>query len=211
MNKRKTIAVAIVLALVLLIGGMIAYFTDSDDATNVFTLGDVVDISLSETWTAADGLGIHPGAVVTKAPSIVNESTTTPAYVFAEVIVPCYDADDDGTVETPLFTLLNANDQVGCNADWYLLSTSQVNTTDKTITYVYAYGTSEAMTSLAASPSTPKTTTATPVFSKVKLDEDLTADQKATASATPNIIINAYGIQTDNVGTTPAAVWANVK
>ena len=60
MNKRKTMAVAIVLALVLLIGGMIAYFTDTDEATNEFTLGDEVDISLSETWTPADGLGIHP-------------------------------------------------------------------------------------------------------------------------------------------------------
>ena len=211
MNKRKTMAVAIVLALVLLIGGVIAYFTDTDDATNVFTLGDEVDISLTETWTASDGLGIHPGAVVTKAPSIVNESTTTPAYVFAEVIVPCYDADADGTVETPLFALLDENGDLGCNSGWVLVETSEVNTTDKTITYVYAYGTSSAMTSLAASPSTPKTTTSKPVFSKVKLDEDLTATQKATASATPNIVINAYGIQTDNVGTAPATVWANVK
>ena len=210
MNKRKTMAVAIVLALVLLIGGMIAYFTDTDEATNEFTLGDEVDISLSETWTPADGLGIHPWAVVTKAPSIVNESTTTPAYVFAEVVVPCY-ASTGTTVDTPLFTLLNANDQEGCNAGWVLIDTSAVNTTDKTITYVYAYGTSSTMTSLAASPATPKTTTSTPVFSKVKLDEDLTADQKATASATPNIVINAYGIQTDNVGTTPSAVWDNVK
>ena len=211
MNKRKTMAVAIVLALVLLIGGVIAYFTDTDDATNLFTLGDVVDISLSETWTASDGEGIHPGAVVTKEPSIVNESTTTPAYVFAEVIVPCYDANADGTYETPLFALLDENGDEGCNSDWVPVETSQVNQTDKTITYVYAYGSSSAMTPLAESTSTPKTKTSTPVFSKVKLDEDLTADQKATASATPNIIINAYGIQTDNVGTTPAAVWANVK
>ena len=220
MNRRKTIAVAIVLALVLLIGGMIAYFTDTDVATNEFTLGDEVNIAISETgwtntagttnWTNAAAQGIHPGAVVPKAPSIVNESTTTPAYVFAEVVVPCY-ASTGTTVDTPLFTLLNANDQEGCNAGWVLIETSEINTTDKTITYVYAYGTSTAMTSLAASPSTPKTTTSTPVFSKVKLDEDLTAAQKDTASATPNIVINAYGIQADNVGTTPSAVWANVK
>lgn len=210
MNKVKVMAVVIVLLLILLIGGMIAFFTDVDDETNIFTLGDEVDISLDETWTPADGLGIHPGAVVTKAPSIVNESATTPAYVFAEVIVPCY-ASTGTTVNTPLFTLLDANDNEGCNTGWVLVETSQIDTTNKTITYVYAYGTSSAMTSLAASPSTPKTKTSTPVFSKVKLDEDLTAEQKDTASATPNIVINAYGIQTDNVGTTPAAVWANVK
>ena len=210
MNKVKVMAVVIVLLLILLIGGMIAFFTDVDDETNIFTLGDEVDISLDETWTPADGLGIHPGAVVTKAPSIVNESATTQAYVFAEVIVPCY-ASTGTTVDTPLFTLLDASDNEGCNTGWVLVETSPIDTTNKTITYVYAYGTSSAMTSLAASPSTPKTKTSTPVFSKVKLDEDLTAEQKDTASATPNIVINAYGIQTDNVGTTPAAVWANVK
>ena len=220
MNKRKTVAVAIVLALVLLIGGMIAYFTDTEVATNEFTLGDEVDISISETgwtntaettnWTNAAAQGIHPGAIVAKAPSIVNESTTTPAYVFAEVVVPCY-ASTGTTVNTPLFTLLDANDNEDCNSGWVLVNTSEVNPTDKTITYVYAYGTSTAMTPLAKSTSTTKTTTSTPVFSKVKLDENLTAEQKATASATPNIVVNAYGIQTDHVGTTPSAVWANVK
>ena len=210
MNKVKVMAVVIVLLLILLIGGLIAFFTDFDDQTNIFTLGDEVDISLDEVWTAADGLGIHPGAVVTKAPSIINESTTTPAYVFAEVIVPCY-ASTGSTVNTPLFKLLDSSDNEGCNSGWYLVNTSQIDTTNKTITYVYAYGTSASMTQLAASPTTPKTQTSTPVFSKVKLDEDLTAEQKATASSTPNIVINAYGIQTDGVGTTPAQVWANVK
>ena len=197
MKKKKLIAVAIILALALLIGGMIAYFTDTDTATNVFTIGDEVDISLDEDWTDGDGDDLHPGATVTKAPSIVNESTTTPAYVFAEIVVPCYDSSDPAdTVDTPLFTFTP-------NAGWYLLEASAVDTTNKTITYVYAYGSSTAMTSLAASATT------NPVFNSVTLDPDLTADQAATASATPNIIVNAYGIQTDNVGTTPAAVWAN--
>ena len=44
MSKKKTIAVAIVLALILLIGGMIAYFTDTDIAVNKFSLGDEIDI-----------------------------------------------------------------------------------------------------------------------------------------------------------------------
>ena len=208
MNRRKTIAVAIVLALVLLIGGMIAYFTDTDVATNEFTLGDEVDIAISETgwtntagttnWTNAAAQGIHPGAVVPKAPSIVNEATTTPAYVFAEVVVPCY-ASTGTTVDTPLFTFI-------ANSGWTLVETSSIDTTNKTITYVYAYGSSSAMTSLAAS-----ATTSTAVFSEVTLAPTLTAAQKDTASATPNIVINAYGIQTDNVGTTPSAVWDNVK
>ena len=207
MNKRKTIAVAIVLTLVLLIGGMIAYFTDTDTAVNEFTLGDEVDIAISETgwtntqgttWTNASAQGIHPGATVAKAPSIVNESTTTSAYVFAEVVVPCY-ASTGTTVDTPLFTFT-------ANSEWTQVGSAQLNTSDKTMTYIYAYGSAQGMTELEQSQ-----TTSTPVFSNVTLAPTLTAAQKATASATPNIVVNAYGIQIDNVGTTPSEVWANVQ
>ncbi|MBR3134406.1 MAG: SipW-dependent-type signal peptide-containing protein [Clostridia bacterium] len=197
MNKKKTIAVAIVLALVLLIGGMLAFFTDTDTATNVFVLGDNIEISLSETdWDPADANGIHPGAVVDKNPVITNDSTTTPAYVFAEVIVPCYSSNANTTIDTPLFSL----DTIG--SGWNLMSTSSIDQTNKTITYVYNYGTASGMTSLAAEASTPA------VFATVTLDDDLTAAQKATASATTNIVVNAYGIQIDNLGVTaPSAIF----
>ena len=219
MSKKKTIAVAVVLALVLIIGGLLAYFTDTDTATNVFTLGDEVEISLSETgwtqdgqtnnWTRTEAQGVHPGTKVTKDPVINNDSTTTPAYVFAEVIVPCY-ASTGTTVDTPLYKLLNSSETalettVGSagNTGWTLISVSSIDTSAKTITYVYAYGTSSAMTSLAES-----TSTSTPVFSKVQVDPDLTATQAATASATPNIVVNAYGIQTDGLSVTaPSAIF----
>lgn len=206
MNKKKSIAVAAVLAVVLLIGGLLAYFTDTDKATNVFTLGDNVEISLTETnwsnggsgttYTLTAANGIHPGATLSKDPTINNESSTTAAYVFAEVIVPCY-ASTGTTADTPLFSL----NSIG--SGWTLISTSAVDTTNKTITYVYAYGTSSAMTSLAADAST------SPVFSSVTLDSTLTAAQKATAPATTNIVVNAYGIQTDSLSvSTPTAIYA---
>lgn len=196
MNKKKSIAVAIVLALVLVIGGLLAYLTDTDTKTNVFTLGDNVDILLTETWTAADGLNLQPGAVVTKAPSIKNGSATVPAYVFAEIVVPCY-ASTGTTANTPLFTFT-------VNDGWTLINTPTVNATSKTITYVYAYGTTETMSSLAGN-----ATTSTAVFSSVTLAPSLTDEQKDTASATPNIVVNAYGIQTNNLGVTaPSDIFA---
>lgn len=197
MNKKKSIVVAIALVAVLLIGGLLAYLTDTDTATNVFTLGDNIEISLSETaWVAANGEGIHPGANIAKNPIITNDSSTTPAYVFAEVVVPCYDSNADGTADDALFTL----DTIG--SGWTLISTSAVDTTAKTITYVYAYGTASAMTPLAASTST------SAVFSSVTLKSTLTATQKATAGTT-NIVVNAYGIQIDNLGvTTPTNIYA---
>ena len=193
MNRKKTIAMAIVLLLVSLIGGMLAYFTDADTKTNVFTLGDAVDIELIETWKPEDGLNLHPGAKIDKAPSIKNKSTTTAAYVFAEVIVPCY-ASTGTTVDTPLFTFTE-------NQGWTLIKTSTVDTTNKTITYVYAYGSTSDMTELAK-----ETTTTTPVFDDITLTATLTKEQKSTASATPNIIVNAYGIQAENLGTTTPSV-----
>lgn len=215
MNRKKSIAVAIVLLLVLLIGGMLAYFTDTDTATNVFVLGDDIDISLSESaWNASNANGIHPGTTVAKNPVITNESTSTTAYVFAEVKVPCY-ATTGTTVNAPLFVL---NDSTGTalgttvgssgNSGWTLISVSSPDATTKTITYVYAYGTSSEMTALAASSSTPKTTT-TPVFSSVTLEPSLTKAQKDTAPDTTNVVVNAYGIQTDGLSvSTPTAIYA---
>lgn len=196
MNKKKSIAVAIVLLLILLIGGMLAYFTDTDTKTNTITLGDDIEISVTETWNPDDGLGLHPGAVVEKAPKIKNDSTTTPAYVFAEVVVPCY-ATTGTTANAPLFTFT-------VNSGWTLINTPSINTTNKTITYVYAYGTASAMTELEKNTTTPNA-----VFNTVTLVETLTQAQKETASATPNIIVNGYGIQTDNMtGKTPAQIFA---
>jgi len=197
MNKKKSIAVAAILLIILLIGGLLAYFTDTDTATNVFTLGDNVDISLSETaWVPENGEGIHPGATVAKNPVITNDSSTTPAYVFAKVTVPCYDSNADGNADDALFTL----NTIG--SGWTLISTSNVDTTNKTITYVYAYGSESEMTALGANAST------SAVFSSVTLKSTLTATQKATAGST-NIEVKAYGIQTDSLGVTnPTAIYA---
>ena len=186
MKKKNLIAVAIILALLLVIGGMIAYFTDTDTATNVFTLGNV-DISIDEVFEPTDAQGLVPGDTVNKAPSISNDSDAASAYVFAEIIVPCYDSDDDGDVDTPLFTFT-------ANSGWTLINTPTIGS-DDTTTYVYAYGTSSAMTELEAG----NTTTA--VFSSVTLDPDLTSQTLANT----DIVVNAYGIQKDNLDVTAPA------
>ncbi len=196
MSKKKIIAVSIVLALILLIGGMIAYFTDTDNKTNVFVLGDNVDIALNETFNETVANGVHPGTVVEKAPKVVNQSTTTPAYVFLEVKVPLYDSNADGTVDAELF-------QYTPKAGWYEMEDkASTDTTNKFRTHVYAYGSETAMTSLAASSETGT------LFDNVTLVSTLTAEQKATAPDNPNIDIVAKAIQIDNVGTTPAEVYA---
>ena len=194
MNKKKSIAVAIVLALVLLIGGMLAYFTDTETAQNVFTLGDV-DITLTETnWVATNGQGVVPGQTIPKNPVITNVKDT-PAYVFAEVVVPCY-ATTGSTVDADLFTYT-------VNSGWTLISTSSIDTTAKTRTYVYAYGTASAMTSLAKNAATPA------VFDNVTVVSTLTQEQAQTANTSPTIVVNAKGIQTTGyTETAPEDIYA---
>lgn len=56
MNKRKllTLALALCMVAILAVGGTLAYLTDTDQATNTFTVGNV-DIKLNEYQRAADG------------------------------------------------------------------------------------------------------------------------------------------------------------
>ena len=215
MDKKKSIAVAVILLFILIIGGMLAYFTDTDTKSNTFTLGDNIDITVTEaSWVPANAQGIHPGTTVAKDPVVNNVSTTTPAYVFAKVTVPCY-ASTGTTVDTPLFVL---NDSTGAalgttagsagNTGWTLIQVSSIDTANKTIDYIYAWGSSSTMTSLAAS-----TSTATPVFSSVTLAPTLTYTQQQTApltSSATDIVVTGYGIQTDGLGTntTPTAIYA---
>ena len=186
MSKKKLVGVAIVLALILLIGGVIAYFTDvTNPVTNVFTLGDKVDIELTETaWptASASALGMHPGAEVNKNPTINNVSDTTPAYVFMTVKEPLY--IDSNNAKVPLFTY-------NVNPAW---TNIEETTNGMFRTTVYAYGTASAMTTLAANTSTPA------LFDKVTLVSTLTADEKDSAPAKPDIEIIGYGIQIDNLG-----------
>lgn len=192
MSKKKTIAVAIVLALILLIGGMLAYFTDTDTETNEFTLGKV-NIEIDETWDSTNGENVIPGQTITKAPSITNQNDSTAAYVFAEIVVPCYVGANDAL--TPLFTFT-------ANSGWTLINTPAADATSKTITYVYAYGSASEMTRLAVG-----SITSTAVFNEVTVAPTLTNTQ-AGSVATTDIVVNAYGIQADNLTeTAPSAIF----
>lgn len=212
MDKKKTISVTIVLLLVLLIGGIIAFFTDTETATNVFTIGNV-DIELledggwthtgeSESYTNTDANNIVPGTTVNKKPKIKNKIGSAPAYVFAEIIVPCYDSDDqDNTVDSALFTFV-IND-----SSWTQVGNATLNTTNKTMTYVYAYTAASDSTQMLRLDANEETSL--PVFNQVTLAPSLTAPERETADIDTNIVVKAYGIQADNLDkTSPIDVWS---
>lgn len=90
--KKKITAIALVVCLVAvaIVGGSLAYFTDKEEATNTFEVGNV-DITLTEpNWDAAlkedaKAATLIPGRVIAKDPTITVEATSQRAYTFMEV------------------------------------------------------------------------------------------------------------------------------
>lgn len=102
--KKKTIlvaAIAVMLVAALVVGGTLAYFTDTDDATNTFTVGNV-KIDLNEQQKVENG-GLVPfdaskklvpgksndGNAVSKIVTVSNKGDND-AWVWVELKIPKY-------------------------------------------------------------------------------------------------------------------------
>lgn len=107
--KKKTIlvaAIAVMLVAALVVGGTLAYFTDTKSATNTFTVGKV-DITLNEK--NADGSDftpnqkLYPGTQtqnnIAKIVTVTNNQYSEDAYLWAEIWIPS--ALDDGDDNSP--------------------------------------------------------------------------------------------------------------
>lgn len=83
--KKKIAALVLVIALAAtaVIGGTLAYFTDTDEAENVFTVGNV-DIALTETEWVEPTDPVYPGQTLPKNPTVVNNGSN-PCYVRIKV------------------------------------------------------------------------------------------------------------------------------
>ena len=69
--KKKILSLTLVVCLlaIAVVGGTLAYFTDTDNETNTFTLGNV-DIDLVEDWDEPDT--VIPGVTYDKVPTVKN-------------------------------------------------------------------------------------------------------------------------------------------
>lgn len=183
MTKRKLMLVALSLCMVaiLAMGGTLAFFTDAEDVTNVFTVGDV-NITLDEAPVKKDGdkwvpdttadrteegnryEDVYPGAVLPKDPTVHNVGTND-AYVRVQVqvnkaVLACYDGDGwNAKFDDFLDGSLNAN--------WTIKSTIEEA---ETVTFVINYNyrlpakDDQATTDVAENETTP-------VFAKIKVFE----------------------------------------
>lgn len=121
--KKKLTAVALVVCMlaIMLVGASLAYFTDTDEATNTFTMGKV-DIDLTEPkWDENTPNGIAklmPGTVIDKDPIITVSRESEDAYLFLDVVFNKYNslfwvmADDASADKEINFTIFNDDGSV---------------------------------------------------------------------------------------------------
>lgn len=87
--KKKLVAMCMVVCLsaIAIVGGTLAYFTDDEEATNTFTVGNV-DIILTEpNWTGSgsqDAPEVYPGEPLAKDPTVTNDGAN-PCFVRIKV------------------------------------------------------------------------------------------------------------------------------
>lgn len=188
---------------VIAVSGVVAYLTDTETATNNFTIGNV-DIELIEpSWDDATDTNkndvpdfaenLVSNQTVAKDPKVKNVGNNK-AYVYLTVEVPkesVVTAAADGTLNnsgeatsTPLFSY------VANTTDWTEITSAKVETTTS-VKRVYYY--KEAIDKNAETS---------------KLFEEVTLVNLVDGQVEPNVIksinINAYAIQSDNLpsGTT---------
>lgn len=196
-NNMKKGAVAVALVASLGLAGLSAYFTDTQTAKNTFTVGNVKQKITEDKWDPEKGKDITPGKEVEKNPIVTNTGVNG-QYVFMTVEVPTADVitvDADGNKaaqkeKQELFTY-------DINTGWKQL---EKTTNSNSVTYVYYYGNTE-LTKLTKGAFTPA------LFDKVKFINIV--EDNGTLIGAQNIVINSYGIQSDNLGeaTTPTQVW----
>ena len=104
MNKRKLMLVAVALCMVAILGfgGTLAYLTDTDNATNVFTVGNV-KIELLEEFNA-ENAKLLPNIPVTKKVTVKNTGSEE-AYVRVHIAIPAL--LDSGDEDNPQFAAYN--------------------------------------------------------------------------------------------------------
>ena len=177
----------------LTIAGISAYFTDKDSTVNQFTVGQIGLDLVENKWDANNAINVTAEQEIAKNPQILNTGINE-EYVFLEVVVPFANvktSNDDGTVNNAKDVQLFTWD---VNPGWTQVGNFSTNTTNKTYTYVYAYTGNKTSTSMEALKTA--NTTAT-LFDYVRFAN--VVDGQGLENKALEIVINAYGIQTDNL------------
>ena len=204
-NKKRMIFIAAVLVLLLGVGGVSAYFTSTDNATNSWTVGDVTIELLEEEYDKvpeAERQNITPNQSFTKDPVVKNIGTND-AFVFLRFSVPKQAvriADQTGAAQASQVQELF---DYTIHTDW--VKVSEDTSAAAQNTYVYAYGTEAACKALVAEASTPS------LFKENQITFINVLEGQGLEGNALEIPVEAYGIQTTDLDTddktAPADVW----
>lgn len=216
-KNRKTLVIVCALAVVMLIGGISAYFTSTDSAENTWTVGNV-EIDLQEPdydqFNEEETNEMTPNKVIHKDPQICNTGAND-AYVFMKVSVPKANvatADQNGEKqEASLQELFDYT----INSGWVKVA-EDTSATDSN-TYVFAYGSETACTALAKDQTTPVLFRNAEIAGKENSGKvgmitfKNVIEGQGLENITLKLPVQAYGIQTTDLTamdvTAPAEVW----
>ncbi len=184
--KKKILALVLVLVLLLtaVVGGTLAYFTDTKEAKNTFTLGNV-KIELDEgDWK--DPTNVAPGITYAKEPVVKNVGINS-AWIRVNVTLsdaPAFiaAAEAHGIKDlSTVFTVAEDFDQKWTRAD--------VSQDAKTLTYSYYWN-----TELAPGEKTDA------LFTAVTIPAAFNSEEMAAIGADFTITVTAHAIQVDGLG-----------
>lgn len=184
-NKKLVSLIVALIAVAIVVGVSIAYFTKTTEAVdNVVTVGKV-DVELTEpNWNPEKAKNIEPNQEIEKDPTLTNKGTTN-AYVYLKVKVPKSEVilvldnqllSDKKNVE--LFTY-------NVNSGWEEIQRDESNVNYNT--YVYAYTNSVLEPNASTSP----------VFSSIKFKNVL--EGQLDTSKKYIVDITGYAIQSDTI------------
>lgn len=179
-QRRKTALICGLCTALLAVGGLMAYFVDSEEVINKFTLSNNgLDIEVVEPgWVEPEE--VLPGDTQTKDPTIKNTDDSISAWVVAEVAVPM------GTIDGQTVELFSINDLDTTN--WTQIGSAVV----KDGCTVYTYGHNAVVDAGDATSA---------LFQSVTLKQMTQAEFEAVSTAhngALEISITGYGIQYDN-------------
>lgn len=194
--KKKLVTVCLVacMALTAVAGGTLAYFTDTKEATNTFTVGDV-EITLNEDNWDGENAKLVPHATIKKDPSVTLTSGSENAWVFVELeigeglesMMEATKPESANTLHQKFEAWVKNGELAGINANWKF-----VEEKDNKIVYRY--------TDAATAPKTTET-----LFDTVVVPDELESTDVENATGNKNIVITAKAIQAEGIETADKA------
>lgn len=187
LQKKNKVSVSLIVAILAIIiaglgiWGIIAYFTASDSAENIFTVGNV-DIELLEpNWVPGNATQLTANEELPKDPQIKNKGSND-AYVYLKVSIPKAIIKRNSTTKEELFTVsYNGTNGINTN-DWNILSETEE---DDVVERVYYYKQNNGIL--------PKNTTSSALFDTIKLAN--ITDGADLEGRSFNVKVDAYAIQ----------------